>query len=251
MPVMKKLETTSGTSAGLDPDDREALLRKIRQLANLLALLGVAFSILFAVGIWLLHLHPPPGAPAADLMEFYASESRMRPVLIGGIYVLPLAGVAFLWFMGLLRTWLHSRASRVSELFSTVQILAAAIFVALVLMAAGAGTAGIMSQSVGAGVVSVDAARLFPSFSRTLLLIFALRMAAIVVMTSAAVGHQALLFPRWFRVISTVIAVLLFITATLSEWLLLLFPVWVLMLAGLILNATRRLKASALPLNAD
>jgi hypothetical protein len=61
-----------------------------------------------------------------------------------------------------------------------------------------------------------------------------MRMAAIFVTTTAKLGHEAQLLPRWFVFGSYGVAAALFLVATLNLWLVVVFPLWVLVLNGMI-----------------
>jgi hypothetical protein len=87
--------------------------------------------------------------------------------------------------------------------------------------------------------VDPDVARQFPLYSRTLLIVFGMRMAAIFVTTTAKLGHEAQLLPRWFVFGSYGVAAALFLVATLNLWLVVVFPLWVLVLNGIIWFHTR------------
>ena len=134
----------------------------------------------------------------ADLATFYASGDR-RWVLLSGLYVLPLAAVAFLWFVAALRQWVEMSSRTIDHLLATVQMLSGVAFITLAFAAAGAVT--IVANSVELANLPVDPtiARQFPLYSRTLLIIFGMRMAAIFVTTTAKLGHEAQLFPTVVR----------------------------------------------------
>jgi hypothetical protein len=61
-----------------------------------------------------------------------------------------------------------------------------------------------------------------------------MRMAAIFVTTTAKLGYDAQLLPRWFLFGSYGVAAALFLVATLSVLLVVVFPLWVLALSGII-----------------
>jgi hypothetical protein len=172
-------------------------------------------------------------ATDAELATFYASGDR-RWMLLSGLYVLPLAAVAFLWFVAALRQWVEMSSSTIDHLLATVQMLSGVAFITLAFAAAGAAT--IVANSVELANLPVDPtiARQFPLYSRTLLIIFGMRMAAIFVTTTAKLGHEARLFPRWFVFGSYGVAAALFLVATLNVWLVVVFPLWVLVLNGIV-----------------
>ena len=211
------------------PNDHHARHRAARMTSAL----GIAFAVLFLAGLALLARTPGVHASDADLAAFYASGDQ-RWILLGGLYVLPLAAVAFLWFVAALRQWVEMSSRTIDHLLATVQMLSGVAFITLAFAAAGAAT--IVANSVELANLPVDPtiARQFPLYSRTLLIIFGMRMAAIFVTTTAKLGHEARLFPRWFVFGSYGVAAALFLVATLNVWLVVVFPLWVLVLNGII-----------------
>jgi hypothetical protein len=247
----------AGSSAGGDAeldklaDDlsraRAAELRKdperlaeLRHGARLTAIIGVVFALLFALGLALLFSIPHENASKEELIAFYQSDDA-RLVLMGGLYVLPFAAVAFLWFIASLRSWIRFRADRLSGIYSTVQLLSGAAFITLMLAGAGAISVIPLSRDLAGVDLDVESKRHFAVLARVLLMIFSMRMAAIMVMTTSTIGAQAELFPKWFRLLSAVVAAALFLAASFSGWLVALFPAWVIVLCALILFGSRRL----------
>jgi hypothetical protein len=221
---------------GSDAAPNDHLAR--RNAARLTSILGIAFAVLFLVGLWMLGHTPGPQSTDQELVTFYASGAQRR-IVLSGLYVLPLAAVAFLWFVAALRQWVEISSRKIDNLLATVQMLSGVGFITLAFAAAGAAT--IVASSVELGNLPVDpfAARQFPLYSRTLLIIFGMRMAAIFVTTTAKLGHEAQLLPRWFVFGSYGVAAALFLVATLNVWLVVVFPVWVLVLNGIIWFHTR------------
>jgi hypothetical protein len=218
-----------------------ARLAELRRGARMTAAIGIAFAVLFLVGSLLLFSIPHANAPEAELTAFFGESGKTRPVLIGGLYVLPFAAVTFLWFIASLRSWIRFRADRLSGVYSTVQLLAGAAFITLMLGGAGAIAVIPLARDLAGISLDADTARQFALLARVLLMIFAMRMAAMVVMTTATIGTQAELFPKWFRLLSMAVAAALFLASSFSPWLIALFPAWVLVLCGLILLGSRRL----------
>jgi hypothetical protein len=204
-----------------------------RHATRLTSLLGIAFAVLFLAALALLTRTPSARSTDQELMTFYASGEQ-RWILISGLYVLPVAAVAFLWFIAALRQWVEMSSRTIDRLQATVQMLSGVGFITLAFAAAGAAT--IVASSVDLANLPVDptVARQFPLYSRTLLIIFGMRMAAIFVTTTAKLGHEAQLFPRWFVFGSYGVAAALFLVATLNVWLVVVFPLWVLVLNGII-----------------
>jgi hypothetical protein len=215
--------------SGITPKNLQARHHATR----LTSALGIAFAVLFLAALAMLARTPGVHATDADLATFYASGDQ-RWTLLSGLYVLPLAAVAFLWFVAALRQWVEMSSRTIDHLLATVQMLSGVAFITLAFAAAGAIT--VVANGVELANLPVDPtiARQFPLYSRTLLIIFGMRMAAIFVTTTAKLGHEAQLFPRWFAIGSYGVAAALFLSATLNVWLVVVFPLWVLVLNGII-----------------
>ncbi|MCA9879287.1 MAG: hypothetical protein KC442_15960, partial [Thermomicrobiales bacterium] len=138
--------------------------------------------------------------------------------------------IAFLWFVATLHAWVELSGRPIDRVMSTVQMLGGVSFVTLALASAAAATVASFSSDQYA--ITPDLGRLFPLFGRTLLVVFGMRMAALFVMSTAKLGLGSGLFPRWFLGLSVLIAVVLFLSASLNVWLTVLFPVWVLILCA-------------------
>ena len=103
-------------------------------------------------------------------------------VLIVGAYVLPVAGIALLWFTAAVRHRVATLAGREDALLSTVQLLSAAVYVAMMFAAAAVLTAPAIA--VDSGAVSIDTiAETKPLLvaGDTILVVFALRCAGVFI----------------------------------------------------------------------
>jgi hypothetical protein len=91
---------------------------------------GVGFALL--MGASLVVINDAPGARSSDdaITSYYAS-SRFWPLEITVLYLLPLSGVCFLWFLGVLRYRLGLLEGSKVGLIATVQYGSGIIFLAL------------------------------------------------------------------------------------------------------------------------
>jgi hypothetical protein len=217
---------------------RQVALRKVAQLTGLLA---AVFAVLFLISVWVIATSPNPKSTDQELIDFYESDDKRRFVLVG-LYVLPFAAVAFLWFLAVLREWTLASARRVNRLLSNVQMVSAVAFITLAFAAAAASTVMAAAAEFTDAPIDPGEARQFPLYGDVLLFIFGMRMAAIFVTSTTNILRHSGVFPRWFVLASYAVAAFLFLTATLSFWLVLVFPLWMLTLGGLIF-----LKARSIP----
>jgi hypothetical protein len=222
----------------LDPGVNPSLAQ-LRRSAALTGIVGAAFSLLFLLSLWLLSTAPRPHDSDEAYIHFYTSDDRKKVVLVG-LYILPLAAVAFIWFIAALRQWTTHSRRRGSQLIATVQLLSGVAFITLALASAAASTMPAALVELSDETLKAEVARDFPLFGNALLLVFGVRMAAMFVMTTTNIASKVGFMPRWFGIISLLVAAVLFLSASLSVWLAVVFPAWVLALGILIIvNAYR------------
>jgi hypothetical protein len=221
--------------------ERAALGGRSRRTAAFVAVgVGVAHAVLFLLAYWLLTSTPGAHGSDEEIVAFYASGNGHQMVLVG-LYVMPFAGIAFLWFSVALRAWIRAYSPRESELFSGVQLVSGILYVALFF--AGAAAYSVMAVSVELSDAPVDpvVARQFPLYGGTLLMVFAMRMAAMFVFTTSRIGRITGALPRWFTFVGLCVGLFLLFSASYSRALVLVFPLWLLVLCALLLVRVRRL----------
>lgn len=197
------------------------------------AVAGIAFAVLLGTALVLVGLAVP--RDPADAGTWITDESR-RAAVVFALNLTPFAAVAFLWFIGVVRTRVGDREDR---LFSSVFLGSGLLFIAL-LLAAAAVTAGLL------GATSDDA-ELAPevwSFGRrsvhTLLTLYAMRIAAVFMLSTTTMLTRLHLAPRWLAVLGYGSGILLLVTLGAMPWIQLVFPAWVLVLSIHILVVSNR-----------
>ena len=192
------------------------------------ALAGVLFAVLFGTSIILSRWSLPEGAqPGSQWLETGNDRIRLASELM------PFAGICFLWFIGVVRANLGGFEDK---FFGTVTLGSGLLFLAMVFTTAAVGGAlAATSHDLGASISGSG----FDVFGQMLLLklskTYALRMAAVFMMSLATIWLRTGLMPRWLVVLTYVLAVALIIGAEASMWLTLAFPVWVLIVSVLFL----------------
>jgi hypothetical protein len=217
----------------VDPQDAER-----RKVALLLAGSGTLHAFLFLLSYFLLTSGPDPGASDAGIRAFHSSGESHRRVLVG-LYVMPFAGIAFLWFTTLMRTWTRIEAHRASELLSWLQLVSGVLYVALFFVGAAASSVTAVSAEFTSVPVDPGVARQFQLLGRTIFLAFAMRMAAMFVFTTSQLGGRSGVLPRWFAYLGVLVGLFLLFSASVSRVLVLVFPAWLLGLCVLLLLRSR------------
>lgn len=218
--------------------------RALRRAAYLTVAVGLTFAILFILAYWIGTSVPGVRSTDEQIREFYSSTGKRRLTLVA-LYIMPFAGIAFLWFIVALRMWISGSARRVDVLFSNIQLVSGILFIALFFASASAFAA--MAASVEYAGASVDPviARQFPLYGSTILFIFAMRMAAMFIFTTSTIGRNAGILPAWYTWAGYIVGIFLLLSATFSRALVLVFPVWVIVLCLLLITRARQIPDDA------
>ena len=192
------------------------------------ALAGVVFSLLFGASIILIRTRMPEGIKdTADWLKTNHTGITTAAVLM------PFAGIAFLWFIGVIRDGFGRYEDR---FFATVFMGSGILFLAMMFV----------GMAVAAGLVATNTRITDPSahlevieFGKMVVLstckTYAIRMAAVFMISLATIWLRTGLMPRWLVALSYLAAVSILIVSDLSMWVTLAFPVWVLVVSALIL----------------
>jgi hypothetical protein len=150
------------------------------------------------------------------------------------LYLAPFAGIAFVWFLAALRAWVAGQARRQRVLLAEVHLISGALYVAFLLVASAAVSAGAAGVEFAGVAISPAFVREFAEFSSALSYVFAIRMAAICAATTSTMVRSEDLLPRWFTVVGYVVALFLLLSVSFTVVLVVLFPLWVVALCAVL-----------------
>jgi hypothetical protein len=225
------------TGAGSDPVDLavSAARRQMRAPATA-GVVGLAFAILFTAAVVLIRSVPLGGASDADIAAWFASGGDTQ-VVVGGLFLAPFSGIAFLWFVAVVRDQIGELEDR---FFATVFLAGGILFVAL-LFAASA-----VASSLVVGVRYLDQQpptaaenELLRALAYTLMFGFASRAAALFMLSTATVGLRTGAFPRWFALVGYAVGIALLLVVSFYDWVILALPAWVAFVSVVILVRER------------
>jgi len=199
-------------------------------------LAGFLFSVLFTWGFVLLDHGPGRTADDAALVAYYQGSGGTS-LIVAGFYLVPFAGLSFLWFMAASRHRISELTLREDPLLATVQLASGIVFVAMFFVAAAAAVSGVAAVRVGdlASTGVAGATRTMLTYGDALLMIFGFRMAGVFILTSTTRALRAHLFPRWFSLLSYLAVAVLLFSLSYLRWIVLIIPVWVVVAAAIIL----------------
>ena len=192
------------------------------------AIAGIVFSLLLLTFLTLIRLSVP--ANPQDTGDWLAGGWRRVELALN---LLPFAGVAFLWFIGVVRDRLGQHEDR---LFATVFLGSGLLFLAM-LFASAAIAGGLMS------VYATTPGRLIESgmytFGRTvayeIMNVYAMKMAGVFMISTCTLSLRTGIFPRWMAFVGLPLALFLLFSLGFFYWAPLVFPLWVLMISVYIL----------------
>jgi hypothetical protein len=196
---------------------------------------GIAFSILFTLGLVLINQIPRLGSPDSTYTTFYTSGSGGVLVTVG-LYLVPFAGIAFLWFMMALRALLD----RPADLTQGLQLASGVAFACMLFAGtAAAGAVALMLHFTNVPPPPVSVDRVLTSVGYGLVFVYGVRVAGMFTITTTTLARRARLIPRWLAVLSYLMAAFLLVTTTTEPAALLVYPAWVLLMSVAMLRRAR------------
>jgi hypothetical protein len=204
------------------------------------AVAGIIFSVLLAVALSLVRSAAPSDPDAAG--DWLVDGGRRKAVVVA-LNLLPFAAIAFLWFIGVVRDRIGEGEDR---LFATVFLGSGLLFVAMMLSAAA--LAGGLLFTANDNAISASQLGIWDfgrRITNTLLNVYAMRMAAVFILTTTTLAVRLRLIPWWLAVAGYLTAAALLLAVGVIPWLELLFPAWVFVLSLHILIVTMRAPAAS------
>ena len=202
------------------PDVARGPLRLFERAA---VVAGLLFAVLMVVGMLL--FNTLPAADEAGALDAWFFDEAAFRVRLAGFYIIPLAGVAFIWFMAAMRERSGIRSDR---FFDTIFLVSGAVFVAMLFAGLAAIASLLEAPLLGDAFApteeTIRSGRLlgFAFFN-----IFAARAAGVFTMVTSGMLLRSKLFPRWVGLLGMGIALVLLLGTGFFRWFIYLFPAWV------------------------
>jgi hypothetical protein len=200
------------------------IIRKELSTPRAAAIAGVVFSLLLGASLVLVRISVPTNP--SDAKQWLADSGRRHAVLVA-VNLVPFAGIAFLWFIGVIRDRLGDREDR---FFATVFLGSGLLFVAM-LFGAAAVTGSLATGFRGGVATSTGSSQTWHfggSLAHTLLTTYGMRMAAVFMITMTTITLRHGVIPRWLGIAGLASALALLLGVNVVGWLELLFPLYVL-----------------------
>jgi hypothetical protein len=163
----------------------------------------------------------------AEWLDAQSSTAAVVLVLV------PFAGIAFLWFTGVIRDLLGALEDR---FFATVFLGSGIILVVMMFVWASAyGAMFGTYQAVGSELNEFDIFVYATAFANQIMGSYFLRMASVYMLSIGSLWTRTKAVPRWLTIVTYLVAVPFLLFAGAMRSARILFPVWVLLVSSFIL----------------
>jgi hypothetical protein len=213
--------------------DDTALIRRDLKTPRAAALAGILFGGLLIVSQLLIWASIPsdPLTPAAETVR----DSKAIAIALN---LLPFAGIAFLWFIAVVRDRIGEFEDR---FFATVFLGSGLLYVAMMFISAAIAGAviGLLASAPDTSARST-AYLLGRGEVYRISTVFGTKVAGVFMMSTSTIFVRTQVTPRWLAVTGFVLAVILLLSIGRFYWVAAIFPLWVLLISASILILNRK-----------
>ena len=213
--------------------DSHPLIAQELRAPRTAALAGIIFALLTGIAYALIRLAIP--ADPADSGAWLGEKDGLVTVALS---LVPIAGIAFLWFIGVIRDHLGQKEDR---LFSSVFFGSGLLYLAMTFVSAA--LAGALVSSYAIMPIRVVEGGIY-TFGRAVTYrisnIYAMRMASVFMFSLGTIWFRTRTMPRLLAVLTYGLAAVLLVIVSYSLWIELIFPGWVLVISVYILTLNLR-----------
>ena len=216
-------------------NDEEQLIRESIRTPRAAAVAGIVFAVLLITSEVLVWAYVPSVASAQ------AGEiARRSKELTVAMNLRPFSGIAFLWFIGVVR---HRLGNLEDRFFATVFLGSGLLYVAMMFVSGAVAEAVLTLVATRSDAFlssgSFDLAReeVFRITS-----IYATKMAGVFMISTSTIFTQTRVVPRWMAILGYGLALVLLLSAVHIRLLAVVFPLWVMIISVWILVQGRHSK---------
>lgn len=220
------------TTASATPADRTPAAPHAAAIA------GVISAILFIASLTLVMLAFP--GPQASTPVWLKGN-------VGALYLalnmVPFAGIFFLWFLGAARDLLGSREDK---FFATIFLGSGLLYLAMTFAATAMTFGFIVAYAEDRSILTNTTYSFSVAVIDSLTFVYSVRMAAVFMISTATLWLRTGVMPRWLVFLSYLLALVLLFVINVSRWIILIFPLWMLMVSLIMLAGNRRRRSAGL-----
>ncbi|HBZ70484.1 MAG TPA: hypothetical protein DEP35_12445 [Deltaproteobacteria bacterium] len=219
-------------------NEQDGLAHKRMKTPRAAAIAGILFSVLLITSQLLIRLSIPadPLGPPEDVV----SHSKAISLALN---LLPFAGIAFLWFIAVVRDRLGALEDR---FFATVFLGSGLLYIAMTFIAAA--VAGGLIRVLGSapdilrqtGAYALGRAEIYQTMS-----VYGIKMAGVFMFSTSTIILRTGIVLRWNGLLGYTLAAVLVLSIGAIEWVPLVFPLWVFLISAEILIRNLRGRSEA------
>lgn len=223
-----KVRLASHERLGTVAISKDSLIHNGLRTPKAAAIAGILFCVLLITSQLLIWLSIPAnlGGPALDVI----SHSKT----IGfALNLLPFAGIAFLWFIAVVRSHLGVLEDR---FFATVFLGSGLLYVAMIFTSAAL-AGGLIRVLINAPdiLVQTGAYALGRAQVYQIMNVYGIKMAGVFMFSTSTILLRTGIVPRWIAFLGYGLGAVLLLSIGIIVWVSLVFPVWVFVLSVAIL----------------
>ena len=196
------------------------------------ALAGILFSILLITSQLLVWISIPPNLGPAE----QGAVARSRAITLA-LNLLPFAGIAFLWFIAVVRNRLGELEDR---FFATVFLGSGLLYIAMIFTSAAlaGGLVRILSSApellIQTGTYALGRAQVYQTMN-----VYGIKMAGVFMFSTSTILLRTAIVPRWIALLGYALGAVLVLSIGIIVWIPLVFPLWVFLLSTAVLLENR------------
>jgi hypothetical protein len=211
------------------------LTRQAMRTPRAAAVAGIVFAVLFTASMLLIHLALPQDLHGPDTATWLQGNTAAATL---ALTLVPFSGIAFLWFMGVVRDRLGKMED---QFFSTVFSGSGFLFLAMMFATAAIAGGILTSYAISPDALAKSGVLVFGrAVMYTIMKVYAVRMAGVFMIALATLWMRTGVMPRVLVFLSYALALVLLVTTDITSWLILVFPTWVFVISVFILIESLR-----------
>lgn len=192
------------------------------------AVAGILFSVLLIASYVLVWFSIPANPEAQDFDVISHSKT-----ISFALNLLPFAGIAFLWFIAVVRNRLGALEDR---FFATVFLGSGLLYIAMIFTSAAL-AGGLIRVLINApeiltqpGAYALGRAQIFQTMN-----VYGIKMAGVFMFSTSTILLRTSIVPRWIAFLGYGLGAVLLLSIGIIRWIPLVFPIWVFLISFTIL----------------
>ena len=185
----------------------------------------VAFALLLGTSIVLVRI--AISDDPQNLSRWVEDDSK-RGLVLFAFNLLPFAGIAFLWFIGVVRDRLGEGEDR---FFATVFLGSGLLFIAMLFVSGAVISSLVVSAHEARGSQSAEVWSFGRRAGLTLFTVYAMRMAAVFTISTVSLFMRLGIVPPWLALLGFATAAVLLLGSGQLRWVEMAFPIWIVVLS--------------------